>query len=58
MLLQCPKCTTRIEAKYPYGCTNEQKIKIRHEIITEHVKVCVAATGEVLRVWDVQFPRA
>ena len=55
--LSCPKCGLMCEAVFPYGSTNEDRIRIRHDVITEHVKVCTVATGEVLRVWDVQFPR-
>jgi hypothetical protein len=55
--LACPKCGTLCEAVFPYGSTNEDKVRIRHEVINEHVKVCTAATGEVLRVWGVEFPR-
>jgi hypothetical protein len=56
--LACPKCGTMCEAVFPYGSTEEQKIRIRHAVITEHVKVCTVATGEELRVWGVEFPRA
>lgn len=55
--LSCPKCGLMCEAVYPWNATVEDKIRIRHDVITDHVKVCTVATGEVLRVWDVQFPR-
>ena len=56
--LACPKCGTMCEAVYPYKATAEQKIKVRHDVITEHVKVCTAATGEVVRIWEMNYPRA
>ena len=56
--LSCPFCGALCEAKFPYGTTNEQRMKIRHEIISEHTKVCTVAGAEVLRVWAVEPPRA
>ncbi len=55
--LSCPFCGYMCEAVFPYGSTNEDRMRIRHDVITEHTKVCSVATAEVLRVWDVQPPR-
>ena len=56
--LACPKCGIMCEAVYPYNATSEQRMKVRHDVITEHVKVCTQATGEVIRVWEMNYPRA
>lgn len=56
--LQCPKCGTFCEVIYPWNATAEQKMNARHAVVSEHVRVCTAATGEVKRVWNVEFPRA
>jgi hypothetical protein len=56
--LSCPKCGYLCEAKYPYYATAEDKMRIRHQVITEHVKVCSVATGEVHRVWTMEYPRS
>ena len=56
--LSCPKCGYLIEAKYPWNATAAAKMKIRHDVITDHVKVCTVATGEVKRVWVMEYPRA
>jgi hypothetical protein len=56
--LSCPKCGYMCEARYPYFASAEEKMRIRHDVITEHVKVCSVATGEVQRVWAMEYPRA
>jgi threonine synthase len=56
--LSCPKCGYLVEAVYPYGSTGEDKMKIRHQVISEHTKVCSVATGEVQRIWLVETPRS
>jgi hypothetical protein len=56
--LSCPKCGYMCEARYPWDATMEDKMKIRHEVISDHVKVCTVATGEVKRVWTLEYPRS
>ena len=56
--LACPFCGYLCEAVFPYGSTNEEKMRIRHDVITEHTKICSVAGAEVLRVWEVETPRA
>ena len=56
--LSCPKCGYMVEARYAWDATAEDKMKIRHEVISDHVKVCTVATGEVKRVWTLEYPRS
>lgn len=56
--LACPKCGLMCEAVFPWNATSEQRMRIRHNVISEHVKVCTAATGEVKRIWEMEYPRA
>ena len=55
--LVCPLCGGHCEAVFPHGSTNEDKMRIRHAVVGEHVKVCTAGTGEVERVYRMEFPR-
>lgn len=57
VLLRCPACGVDCVAVYPSNATREQKMKVRHDVITEHAKVCVAETAEVKRVWVMEYPR-
>ncbi len=56
--LSCPFCGYLVEAVFPYGSTHEDRMRIRHDVISEHSRVCSVATAEVLRVWKTETPRA
>ena len=56
--LSCPSCGYMVEARYAWNATQEDKMRVRHTVITEHAKVCTVATGEVKRVWAMEYPRA
>jgi len=56
--LVCPLCSTHCEAVFPWGATDLEKMKIRHDVIEEHRRVCVGGPAEVGRVYDIEYPRA
>lgn len=58
VLLVCPRCSTECECVFPWGSTNEQKIRIRHNVMNEHARICKAGEAEVTVVYPVQYPRA
>lgn len=55
--LSCPKCGLLCEAVFPYGASEQEKIQVRHDVITDHARVCTVATGEVERIWMMEYPR-
>ena len=57
VLLRCPACNTDCEVLYPWNATREQKIRLRHDVIDHHRRVCVGGPAEVERVYEVEFPR-
>ena len=56
--LVCPRCSIHCECVYPYGSTELDKIRIRREVILEHVKNCSAGAAEVKVVYPIAYPRA
>jgi len=56
--LVCPRCSIHCECVYPYGAEEWDKVRIRREVILEHVKVCSAGPAEVEVVYPISYPRA
>lgn len=58
VLLKCPLCDTWIEVRFPYGATPAKRTQVRHDVISNHARVCVGGTAEVERVYTINYPRA
>ncbi len=56
--LSCPRCGYLCECRYPYQATAEQMVRIRHEVISEHARLCSAGEAEVAVVYPIEYPRA
>ena len=56
--LVCPRCSIHCECKFPYQATAEQMMRIRREVMTEHVKVCSAGPAEIQVVYPINYARA
>jgi hypothetical protein len=56
--LSCPRCGMFCECRFPYGATSEQKMKIRHEVMSEHARLCSAGEAEVTVVYPIEYPRS
>ena len=56
--LVCPRCSIHCECVFPYQATAEQRMRIRREVMTEHVKVCSAGPAEIQVVYPINYPRA
>jgi hypothetical protein len=55
--LSCPRCGHLCECRFPYQATAEQMMKIRHEVMAEHARICSAGYAEVAVVYPIEYPR-
>jgi hypothetical protein len=55
--LSCPRCGHLCECRFPYQATAEQMMKIRHEVMNEHARICSAGYAEVAVVYPIEYPR-
>jgi hypothetical protein len=58
VLLVCPRCSTECECVFPYLATSEDKIRIRHQVMNMHARLCPAGEAEITVVYPIAFPRA